>query len=435
MPIKLDISVDIGNFLSRTLDVVIRVDSDISLPPFRFELLVFRPNIHLKNLQIMDFQGQVVDYFVVGGEITFASRKFEILYSVVVDYSECVGVDRATEFNFPFINDSEIFFSTGLFPFPEYLHSVDREIRLTFHVNGKPANWQVFSSLDIGKLTVTKLDNFFWYAAPELNPSLFILRGRETIIRFHILSQPGKEIPISFEEFSEFLSQYLNWIEKNVAPYRQLADINCLILQAPPNYEQLTQNTSFATGENVINGIIAYGPDDPAAYQILGSATYRDYLFEGIAHEIMHLYTTTSVQGRHKSVLYPANDCPPAHARLIGESLNLYFVYQFVGEYLQDSMRLKNRLKFHLNQALKSGRRNGLLDLYLLDQSLKDKGSSLLNLFSALIKWKQAFPGPFSSVEIIFEALRERLGVEVSNEIEDLVLGPSTPDYNMLVHF
>jgi hypothetical protein len=430
---QLDVRVNVERYLSRKLDVVMRVDADTELPPFRFELLLSRPGVRLEGLQIRDLKGQFVDYSVDDGEIKFTSQYFEILYSVIVDYSDCVGVDRETEFNFPFVNENEIYFGTGFFPFPLNPHDSGQDIGLSFCVDNIPADWHVFSSLDAGELTSIKLDNFFWYANSKRKPQRIPLQGREKQVYFQILIQRGKEIPISAEEFSEFLAQYLNWLENNIAPYRQLTEINCLILQAPSNFKELTWNTSFATGENVINGIMAYGPDDPANYQMLGSPTYRDYLYEGIAHEIMHFYTTTAVQGKYKSVLYPDSNCPPAHARLIGESMNLYYVYQFVGDYLGDPSRLQNQLRSHLERAGKSARRNGLLDASILDQYLMQKGVSLLALFSAMVKLKQNETGPYLSGEFIFETLREKMGIEVSSEVKEFILGSEIPDYNSII--
>jgi len=419
--------------MSHKLGVIMRVMDDVELPSFRFEWLLSHPGVRMEDLQVRDGNGQAVNYSVNGGEIEFTSRQLEISYSVVVGYSDCVGVDRETEFNFPFVNEHEIYFSTGLFPFPLNLHNPDANIELAFHVDGVPDGWQMFSSFDAGELTTNKLDNFFWYTNSKQKPQQINIQGQENQIHFQVLTQRGKHIPISADEFSKFLTQYLNWLESNIAPYCQLAEVNCLILQAPSDFKELTQNTSFATGENVINGIMAYGPDDPDNYKMLGSATYRDYLFEGIAHEIMHFYTTTAIQGKYKSVLYPGSDCPPAHARLIGESMNLYCAYQFVGEYLEDPLRLQSQLKFHLGRAGKTTRRNSLLDAYILDQYLEGKGSSLLALFSAMIRWKQAEPGPYSSGAFIFEALSDRLKIELSSEIEELILGAAIPDYNSII--
>ena len=435
MSMQLDVRVNIERYMSRKLDVVMRVDADTQPPPFRFELLLSRPGVRMDDLQVVDGNGQEVDYSTSGGEITFVSRKFELSYSVAVDHSDCVGVDRETEFNFPFINENETYFSTGLFPFPVNLHNSEQNIELVFHIDGVSADWHVFSSLDAGELTAAKLDNFFWYANSERKPQRIQLQGCEKQVYVQVLTQRGKKIPISADEFSDFLTQYLNWLENNIAPYRQLADIHCLILQAPPNYLEMTGNTSFATGENVMNGIMAYGPDDPISYQMLGSPTYRDYLFEGIAHEIMHFYTTTAVQGKYKSVLYPDLNCPPAHARLIGESMNLYCVYQFVGEYVGDSLRLQNQLKSHLERAGKSARRNGLLDAFILDQYLIKQGCSLMKLFSAMIELKQKESEPYLSGEFIFEALREKMGIEASSEIKKLILGAGLPDYNSVIKF
>ena len=435
MTLHLDASVYVECHPSRKLNIVIRVDSDTELPLFRFELLLSRPGVRLDNLQVGDTNGNNVKHYPHGGAIEFAVKQFEISYCVVVDHSDCVGVDRETEFIFPFINEHEVFFGTGLFPFPVNLHEPDADVEFSFNVEGVSADWHIYSSLDVGRLAAAKLDNFFWYANADRAPQQIFLDEGQEPIRFQLLVQRDKNIPISSGEFGEFLSRYTSWVECNITPYRQLADINCLILQAPPDYLNMTENTSFATGENVINGIAAYGPDDPDNYQKLGCETYRDYLLEGIAHEIMHYFTTTAIQGKYKSILYPSPDCPPAHARFIGESMNLYCIYQFIGEYMGDPFRLQDHLKFHLGWVQKSKRRSGLLDAYLFDQFLIENGRSLLSLFSAMVKRKQEEPGPYTSGEFILETLHEKMKIEVLSDVAELILGDATPDYNSIIQF
>jgi hypothetical protein len=166
---------------------------------------------------------------------------------------------------------------------------------------------------------------------------------------------------------------------------------------------------------------------------MLNSASYRDYLFEGLAHEVMHFYTTTAAQGKYKSVLYPAPDCPPAQASLLGEALNLYFAYQFVGDYFQTPDLLRRHLVFGLERHRKTGRRNGLLDLFWLDQELGGLNTSLLALFRELILWKQQAPGPYRSGEILFETLSRRMNIHATPEMKETVLGQNVPDYNTLL--
>ena len=435
MTLRLDASVYVEHYPSRELDIVFRVDSDTEIPLFRFELLLSRPGVRLENLKVVDTNGENVKHYPHDGKIEFEAMQFEISYCVVVDHSDCVGVDRETEFIFPFINENEVFFGTGLFPFPVNLHEPDADIELSFNVDGVSADWQMFSSLDVGRLAAAKLDNFFWYANADRALQQIFLDGGQGPIRFQLLVQREKTIPISSGEFNEFLSRFISWVESNIAPYRQLADINCLILQAPPDYLNMTESTSFATGENVINGIAAYGPDDPDNYQKLGCETYRDYLLEGIAHEFMHCFTTTAIQGKYKSILYPSPGCPPAHARFIGESMNLYCIYQFIGEYMGDPFRLQDHLKFHLGWVKNSKRRSGLLDAYLFDQFLVENGSSLLSLFSAMVKRKQEEPGPYTSGEFILETLREKMNIEDLSDVAELILGVATPDYNSIIRF
>jgi len=407
------------------------ISSHDHLPPFRFELLLPRPGIHLNDLKIMDELGNAVEFSSDNGVVTFPGKNVQISYGVTVDYSDCVGVDRDTEFNYPFINDFEIYLSTGLFPFPLELHNIET-ISFGFDVAGLPDGWQVYSSFISGGASPYKLDNFFWYATTDLDQAPFKIMGIDKSVDFVVAVQKNKTVPITKREFLEFIKGAFSWMEENIGPYKQLDQINILILQAPANYMEITNATTFATGENVMNGILAYGPDDPSGYQMLGCGSYREYLLQGLFHEIMHTYTTTAIQGKHKSVLYPSKECPPEHAGLMGESLNLYFVYRYLGDIFGDENYFVTQLESHLARAKRMGRRNGLLDLYLFDKFLVKQGASLLDLFRVLVNIKQSKPGPYASGKILVETAIDHFGIEVPGGVEKKLLGEAVPEYGSI---
>ena len=58
-----------------------------------------------------------------------------------------------------------------------------------------------------------------------------------------------------------------------------------------------------------------------------------------------------------------------------------------------------------------------------------------MKLFSAMIELKQKESEPYLSGEFIFEALREKMGIEASSEIKKLILGAGLPDYNSVIKF
>ena len=166
---------------------------------------------------------------------------------------------------------------------------------------------------------------------------------------------------------------------------------HCLLLQASDNFEQLAHGRSFATGENVLNGIAIYSPTSPAYLQrLFGHGNYVHFLFEGLTHELMHVYTTKAWQGKFKSRLYPAVECPALHARMIGGDLNVYFCLQGLYLFLEKPEAfLPETVGQALSKYLQTRQRNPLLDLFLFDIALRHNKRTLLQVFGALVEAQQ----------------------------------------------
>ncbi len=373
-----------------------------------------------------------------------------LTYRVVTPFTECMGADRESEVIFPFISDYEAFFGTGMLAYFEPLQELETDMAISFEAVDLPSGWRPITSMTTGGAHPAKLDGFFWYACRSPQPQETTIRSENGDISFRVLTQKTKNfIPVQIPGFADQLAdvalialakRWLNWLEKYLAPYSGLRDIETLILRAPDDFSRLTNGRGFATGENVMNGIVAYAPDSADHAARYGYKDYGTFLASGLLHEIMHSYTTMIWQGRYKSVLYPAPQCPRDHQRLLGEALNLYFSDQFLywltdrpGEH-PGPFLLSHTFREQIRARAAATKRDQLVDLFLFDYGLRLKGSSLMTLFGAMIKSKQAEQPrvPYRSAEFMLEIMRDVLHIHAP-ELEPLITGSNTPDYARLL--
>ena len=225
-------------------------------------------------------------------------------------------------------------------------------------------------------------------------------------------------------ELFNFFDSYMDRLERDLAPYRRAREINFLVLQPPADFEALAGGRTFATGENVLNGIVCYAPREPDYVEKrFGYASYARFLYEGLAHELLHFYTSMSFDASEKTVLYPAPDCPAYASHLLAEALNLYFCSQYAGELVPEARgSFEAWLERCSARRSRTGAPQPLLDLRELDAHLRACGSSLLALFRELLLVKLEKPGPYSSAAFLFDTMRGRLGVAPPPELESAIL-------------
>lgn len=430
---QVEFTISLRDVANRLLHVVVEGQSVQSPISFMLEALGGIPGIEILNLAVTGQHGQAIECNISETSLTIPAPKFRLTYTLKTDYTDCMGADRDVYLMYPFINSHEIFFGVGSIPVPSPLHEWVDDSQVNFAVVDVPAGWQVYSNLMEGVVEPTKLEGFFIYAADNLEISNHTYVTQSGPLQFQLVVQHGKIIPQTPDEIWNFIDRYMTWVERNVGPYRQAREINLLILQAPDDFEQQTQGRAFATGENVPNGIIVYAPNNPDyLWKLFEHNNYAYFLEEGFAHELMHFYTTSNWAGRAKSVLYPTPDCPPADARLIGEALNQYCFNQFM--YRDVTEQFYNYyLARALNQQQKRGRRNQILDLFLLDTHLRRQGHSVLALFGAMVAEKQRRPSPYANAQFLLDVANDWLGVDISPQIAALVSGNDIPDYPALM--
>jgi hypothetical protein len=435
-PIHLSITLNLADYLQNLAHITVTCQSQHSPHQFQFEALSIDKGLRVLDLQITNPANQPISFTTAANLIHIPASDFHITYTVQTEYAVCVGADMDVELVYPFMNVDEIFLGSGIIAHPSPLRDLETDIQVTLNIENLPSNWNLISNFIGDSISPATLDGFFLYAAPQLALSFHTYNGHHQSVTFRFASQYAKSIPITTQELWQFIDTCLNWMEAHLAPYQQVPEINILILQAPADFQSIAQRPTFATGENVLNGIITYGPDNPSYFQrLFGYTDYKTFLLDGIAHELMHTYTTTSWQGKYKAVLVPTADCPPSHARLLGEALNLYFHRQILYRYMDGSTDrfFTETLTQTLNRQRQRPRKDSLLDLFLFDAHLRGNNSSLLVLLSAMLKQKQQTPTPYESAAWLFDILRDQLGITASNTARDLLLADEIPDYLTLL--
>ena len=435
-PIQLNITINLADFLQNRIHFEIQCLSQLPTHEFQLEALAIDKGLKVLDFQILDLVDQPISFSITDNMIHIPSSNFHMTYAIQTDYAQCIGADMNVELVYPFMNADEIFLGSGIIAHPTPLRDLETDIQATIQIENVPPNWNLLSNFIGDQISPATLDGFFLYAASQLSLDFHTYDGQYQPITFRVATQYGKTIPFTTEELWGFIDGCLDWTETHLASYQQASKINILILQAPNDFQDIAQRPTFATGENFLNGIITYGPSDGRYFQrLFGYSDYKTFVLDGIAHELMHIYTTTSWQGKYKAILVPAANCPPSHARLVGEALNLYFHRQILYGYLDNSMGhfFTETLSQTLNRQRQRPRKDPLLDLFIFDTHLREKGCSLRAVFSAMLKQKQQSPRPYESAAWIFDILHDHLGISVSKIHKDLLLGDDIPDYLALL--
>lgn len=409
----LDIRVDLAKYAQGRLSVRVAVRAGRGEHAFALAALAAGPGVSVLDWQVAGAEsraeGQMVS--VTGGD-------FVIRYDVEILHKVCLGSGKDTDLVYPFINENEVFFGTGLLPVPRETCTAE------FRLAGLPPGWSEYSSLTPGGMHSDKLSAFFCYCAPAAAPAEHAWRGRAREVKFRILKQRGILLPVPEQALFDFFDGYMTWLEASLAPYQRAGEINYLVLQAPADFSALTGGRSFATGENVLNGIACYSPND-AGYlkNYFGYSSYEQYLYEGLAHELTHFYTSAAPEAREKSVLYAAPGCPAYAARLLGEALNNYFYSGYVARQAPAARgAFENWLSRAKARAAKTGARQPFLDLLELDEYLRANGASLLRLFREMVLLKVNDRTPYSSAAFLFETMRGKLRLEPPAALEAAIL-------------
>lgn len=332
--------------------------------------------------------------FTIDENVLVITEPCQLRYELHTVYRDVVGDDRDVYVMYPFINEREVFFGVGAVPYPVNYADIADEFTFGYELQRLPAGWQMFSTLE--PPAPGQLEGFFVYAVR--GEAVSFKCGSTT---FQWMMQPGKIFPLSGDEIETYITNYVRWLEANIGPF--LPDwVNLLFLQAPSNFAELSNQRTFTTGQNFSNGILTVGPNNPDYLQAMfGYDDYRFFLYDGMTHELMHYYTTTSWQGKYKAYLYPAPNASPYTSRLTGEALNIYFHRQYLYQHWYGSPErfYERDIPGSIKKAQQRGIRAPLADLHLLDKALQEHGTSLLEQFRRLVSERKAINTPMALVK------------------------------------
>ncbi|HEX3049338.1 MAG TPA: hypothetical protein VHP83_01695 [Aggregatilineaceae bacterium] len=349
----------------------------------------------------------------------------QVQYDLKTVYRDCVGADKQRNLVYPFMNEREIFIASGALPYPV---GWENGARFAVQIDHLPPGFTVYSNWNTGEHVPAKLSNFFVYCAADQQPFTYqYRRGDGTILTLNLLVQAGKTIPVAAADLFAFVDGYLRYLETNLGIYNRTHAVNILVLQAPDDFEQLANGKSFATGEMMVNGLVCYAPPNSDYLEkTLGYRDYGAYLYDGLAHELTHLYTSTA--GEDKSMMYSSAACPALDARLMGEALagyvhNTYMQRVYYGR--ADGM-ITDAIPRWLGKA--RGRRFPILDWFLLDGWLQANFQvTVLDVFREMVK--RSNWAPFDSVDFLFTTLNDVFSIETPPDIREMLTGEGVPDY------
>lgn len=428
---NIDIIAKLEDYNQQMLGFSIACKSDSTQNELILPGLAVGNGIEVSELKVADPQGQPVQFRLDGSVLFIPAPCFDLSYRIRTVYTHCVGADLEVDFLYPFANSQELFFGSGCMAVPAGLRDRDEDIRASFRLSGVPQDWQVYSNLLSERISPAGLDNCFLYYAPASGLPQHTYSGTDGEVVFRLCVQHGKTIPIPASALWQYLDTCCAWMEANLGPLSHVQQVNILVLQAPADFAKIAGGRTFATGENMLNGIAVYAPDDPAYLErMFRHSSYEYFLQDGLAHELMHFYTTSAWQGKYKSMLYPAADCPPAHARLLGESLATYLHDAFVRRHFtgSDDAFIEHTLAHALQTQQQRGKPHPLVSLFVLDAWLGSHGSSLLSVSRRMIARQREQGEPYHSMDVLVRAIEEDIGLEPAPDLLDGLHGEGMVD-------
>lgn len=353
-------------------------------------------------------------------------------YLLITKAETPLGCHIDFDYNFPYINNDELYIGSGNLPVPK-----DREripvTKVRLSLEKVPAGMTVFTNLlesgTSGEFLIDKLDDFYLY----LSRNPVIHEAKFQNVRVKWLAAPQLQSVPSVEKVRKFCADYGEFLSSTYGPYDKTEWMHMLLNPRPKNFQEILKGKGMlGGGYNCVNGIEIWTPEDPEVTgRIFGYPNYEDFIFEGLTHELGHLYTSAG-HARCKSIIYASPDCPEYDRSLIGEKLNgylhqLYMKKYYVGD-LGEFLKLPQMWK-QMAEARKV--RHNWLDLYLFDLALrKEHQISLPKLFRAMIQRKLKERTPFSSLDFLYEILEKDLGVRPSAETREIIAPETRPDYS-----
>lgn len=427
---RADYLIDLGQLGSG----VVRIRADFSGLPrgaeLRLPARLAKIGVKVRGLRAVNASGKTLGLRIFGEKIYAPDVSFSLVYSLSISFMECAGTDKEIELLYPFLNSRELFLGSGALVYPESLRVLAPRLKVILRVSGPPSGWRMFSNMSEGSVSPAALDSFFAYFSKR-PVSAHVYRGLAGRTEFSLLIAEGKTIPLTQAGVWQFADRVMRTLEKNFAPYRGFRKLNILLLQCSADFERLAGGRTFAAGENVAGGIVIYTPKaSDYIKRRYGYPSYAYHLLDGLAHELTHFYSTGAWQGRYKSMLFPAEACPPAQKQLIGEVLTAYFHNGIIR--CQPGAKpsfISGKIIPILDKwAIKPGKRP-LLDLFLLDLWLRAGGSSLAAAVRRLLLEYGSRHKPYGSALALVRAAEACRRGALPPAIRKAMMTEYAPDY------
>ncbi|MBI2518979.1 MAG: hypothetical protein HYV97_01120 [Bdellovibrio sp.] len=364
--------------------------------------------------------------------ISFEGRERRLAYDLNFPFTECLGSCSEHDLAYPYRNDEEFYLGGGALPTPYSSVGVPLAVSCQVQYLRLPDSFHITDTFSDSNANEEQLAQFFLFGEKRAHAFTPKIVHVDPEIRMHYTADRAAETmnmeDIVFNTTKSCLSFYIGELGLPVQ-----TQIKFLHLLSPLDFKQKVPWPSFSTGHNVLNGIVVTAPDDCEMMKgIFGVPSYLDFIIQGIVHEIGHFWTSAG-EAKTKSILFATDHCPHLDRKLLGESLNGYFtvpIQSLLFDLPRDTF-WKTTIEARLRKALKTGRPECWINLFLVDSMLqKHHGIRLWDIYRGLIELgrKKGFNG-FSDLSFLTEYIRSlKLGVNIE-QIEKLLQITTPSDY------
>lgn len=346
------------------------------------------------------------------------TKRLTFKYVIEPKFTKHIGSHRSLSLNMPFSNQNEFFMGDSciLRPFDaKFNELINDSIELEI-IN--ETNLSLFTSIKPGAVDREQLILFFCYLCHAREN---VYSGKNKNLSIQIVQSESASKIISAKELFLDVNSYLNYYVDELGNHKQK---ELIIFQniPDPNFQKLNNGKTFATGENVRNGILIYLPNDGDYLQWL--AGHRDYLRElrtGLIHEIGHFYSSKGGDP-NKTILTHDKVCPERDYWIIGENLNGYFT-SFIAKSFGVVSSPQDFKTLAMQNAKNYKKRKGYagcLYFCFVDKILKDEGTSLWVVYKEMIRSQRENPTLYKSIEYFYDCLEGFCSENIINKIKEV---------------
>lgn len=338
-------------------------------------------------------------------------------YILKPKFNQHIGSYQSLSLNMPFSNEKEFFMGDSCI-----LRPFNKNFEEDFY--GR-VEIEILNETDLGLATSLDRESdkdqlllFFCYLG-EFKKNYY--KNFSQDLEIEVVQTPRASRKISARELFNDVDKYHQYYLNELGKHKQK---RLTIFQSMPddNFQKLGQGKTFATGENVRNGILIYLPDDENYIEWLsGHKSYLRELKYGLLHELGHFYSSKGGDPE-KTLITHSSSCPVRDFWIIGENLNGYFTSIIAKELglIEDDQGFSSLVKLHSNTYLKRKGYAGCLYFCYVDKILRDVGSSLWDVYKNMIDSQRENPSPYDNIEYFINFCNVECGEIISGRIREL---------------